>query len=134
MMKILYVTATLMTTFTLASCASTPESNPKNSSANLTTSLIQHAVKQTCQTQLTGHQYWKIATMKLSSESKAKISETACGCVADKAPEAVSLTELTTAAINPNARTEVAQKIVRHSLKPCMLETVNAFIVPTTTR
>ena len=132
-MKILYVTATLMTAFTLASCASTPESNQK-SSANLTTSLIQHAVKQTCQTQLTNHQYWKIATMKLSSESQAKIVETACGCVADKAPEAISLTELTTAAINPNARTEVAQKIVRHSLKPCMLETVNTLIMPTTTR
>lgn len=133
-MKILYVAATLMTTFTLASCASTPESNQKNSSANLTTSLIQHAVKQTCQTQLTNHQYWKIATMKLSSESQAKIAETACGCVADKAPEAISLTELTTAAINPNARAEVAQKIVRHSLRPCMLETVNTLIMPTTTR
>lgn len=132
-MKILYVAATLMTAFTLASCASTPESNQK-SSANLTTSLIQHAVKQTCQTQLTNHQYWKIATMKLSSESQAKIAETACGCVADKAPEAISLTELTTAAINPNARTEVAQKIVRHSLRPCMLETVNTLIMPTTTR
>ena len=132
-MKILYVAATLMTTFTLASCASTPESSQK-SSANLTTSLIQHAVKQTCQTQLTNHQYWKIATMKLSSESKAKISQTACGCVADKAPEAVSLTELTTAAINPNARAEVAQKIVRHSLRPCMLETVNALVIPTNTR
>ncbi|WP_163597761.1 hypothetical protein [Moraxella catarrhalis] len=132
-MKILYIAATLMTAFTLASCASTPESNQK-SSANLTTSLIQHAVKQTCQTQLTNHQYWKIATMKLSSESQAKISETACGCVADKAPEAISLTELTTAAINPNARTEVAQKIVRHSLRPCMLETVNTLIMPTTTR
>lgn len=132
-MKILYIAATLMTAFTLASCASTPESNQK-SSANLTTSLIQHAVKQTCQTQLTNHQYWKIATMKLSSESQAKISETACGCVADKAPEAISLTELTTAAINPNARAEVAQKIVRHSLRPCMLETVNTLIVPTTTR
>ncbi|OAV02820.1 hypothetical protein D6D69_03495 [Moraxella catarrhalis] len=133
-MKILYIAATLMTTFTLASCASTPESSQKNSSANLTTSLIQHAVKQTCQTQLTNHQYWKIATMKLSSESQAKITETACGCVADKAPEAISLTELTTAAINPNARTEVAQKIVRHSLRPCMLETVNTLIMPTTTR
>ena len=132
-MKILYVAATLMTAFTLASCASTPESNQK-SSANLTTSLIQHAVKQTCQTQLTNHQYWKIATMKLSSESQAKISETACGCVADKAPEAISLTELTTAAINPNARAEVAQKIVRHSLRPCMLETVNALVIPTNTR
>lgn len=132
-MKILYVAATLMTAFTLASCASTPESNQK-SSANLTTSLIKHAVKQTCQTQLTDHQYWKIATMKLSSESQAKIAETACGCVADKAPEAISLTELTTAAINPNARTEVAQKIVRHSLRPCMLETVNTLIMPTTTR
>ena len=132
-MKILYVAATLMTAFTLASCASTPESNQK-SSANLTTSLIQHAVKQTCQTQLTNHQYWKIATMKLSSESQAKIAETACGSVADKAPEAISLTELTTAAINPNARTEVAQKIVRHSLRPCMLETVNTLIMPTTTR
>lgn len=133
-MKILYVAATLMTAFTLTSCASTPESNQKNSSTNLTTSLIQHAVKQTCQTQLTNHQYWKIATMKLSSESQAKIAETACGCVADKAPEAISLTELTTAAINPNARAEVAQKIVRHSLRPCMLETVNTLIVPTTTR
>lgn len=132
-MKILYIAATLMTAFTLASCASTPESNQK-SSANLTTSLIQHAVKQTCQTQLTNHQYWKIATMKLSSESQAKIAETACGCVADKAPEAISLTELTTAAINPNARAEVAQKIVRHSLRPCMLETVNTLIMPTTTR
>lgn len=132
-MKILYIAATLMTAFTLASCASTPESNQK-SSANLTTSLIQHAVKQTCQTQLTNHQYWKIATMKLSSESQAKIAETACGCVADKAPEAVSLTELTTAAINPNVRAEVAQKIVRHSLRPCMLETVNTLIMPTTTR
>ena len=132
-MKILYIAATLMTAFTLASCASTPESNQK-SSANLTTSLIQHAVKQTCQAQLTNHQYWKIATMKLSSESQAKIAETACGCVADKAPEAVSLTELTTAAINPNARAEVAQKIVRHSLRPCMLETVNTLIMPTTTR
>lgn len=132
-MKILSVAVTLMTAFTLASCASTPESNQK-SSANLTTSLIQHAVKQTCQTQLTNHQYWKIATMKLSSESQAKIAETACGCVADKAPEAISLTELTTAAINPNARAEVAQKIVRHSLRPCMLETVNTLIVPTTTR
>lgn len=133
-MKILYAAATLMTAFTLASCASTPKSNQKNSSANLTTSLIKHAVKQTCQTQLTNHQYWKIAAMKLSSESQAKIAETTCGCVADKAPEAVSLTELTTAAIDPNARTEVAQKIVLHSLRPCMLETVNAFIVPTTTR
>lgn len=133
-MKILYIAATLMTAFTLASCASTPESSQKNSSANLTTSLIQHAVKQTCQTQLTNHQYWKIATMKLSSESQAKIAETACGCVADKAPEAISLTELTTATINPNARAEVAQKIVRHSLRPCMLETVNTLIMPTTTR
>ena len=133
-MKILSVAVTLMTAFTLASCASTPESNPKNSSAHLTTSLIKHAVKQTCQTQLTNHQYWKIATMKLSSESQAKISETACGCVADKAPEAISLTELTTAAINPNARAEVAQKIVRHSLRPCMLETVNALVIPTNTR
>ncbi|OAU97110.1 hypothetical protein [Moraxella catarrhalis] len=133
-MKVLNFAAALMTAFALASCASTPDDSQQNSSANLGTSLIKHAVKQTCQTQLTNHQYWKIATMKLSSESQAKISKTTCGCVADKAPEAVSLTELSIAAIDPNARAEVAQKIVLHSLRPCMLETVNALIMPTTTR
>ena len=132
-MKVLRFAAALTTIFALASCASSPDDSQQNNSTNLGSSLIKHAVKQTCQTQLTNHQYWKVATTKLSSESKVKISDTACGCVADKAPEAVSTTELAKAAINPNARTEVAQKIVMHSLRPCMLETINTLIIPNAT-
>lgn len=92
--------------------------------------ILKTSIKQTCQTQLTNHQYWKLATVAMSEQSKANISNTACGYVADKAPESVSMTELATAAIDPSARTQIAQKIVVNSLQTCVVETLNSLAIP----
>ncbi len=129
-MKSLKIFSALIAAATLASCAATDGSQSTDAATSIGMNILKTSIKQTCQTQLTNHQYWKLATVAMSEQSKANISNTACGCVADKAPESVSMTELATAAIDPNARTQIAQKIVVNSLQTCVAETLNSLAIP----
>lgn len=129
-MKNTKIIITLITALGLASCAATDGNQSSDAATGIGMNILKTAVKQTCQTQLVNHQYWKVATVAMSEQSKAKISDTACGCVADKAPESVSMTELATAAINPSARAQITQKIVANSLQACAVETLNSFLLP----
>lgn len=129
-MKSLKIFSALIAAATLASCAATDGTQSTDAATSIGMNILKTSIKQTCQTQLTNHQYWKLATVAMSEQSKANISNTACGCVADKAPESVSMTELATAAIDPSARMQIAQKIVVNSLQTCVAETLNSLAIP----
>ncbi|OOS07181.1 hypothetical protein SAMN02745664_11547 [Moraxella cuniculi DSM 21768] len=120
--------ATLATIIALSGCASTDPTQVGTTANNIGMGIVQSAVKQSCQNQLNKNQYWKIASVAMTQETQAKVSDTVCGCVADKAPKTVSLAEVATAAIDPAARTQVAQKVVVGSLQACMSDTLSSFL------
>lgn len=128
-MNMLKIIPALMIAIVLSSCASTQDTQ-NSAAANIGMGILKTTIKQACQTQLTNHQYWKIATVAMSEQAKDKISDTACGCVAEKAPESTSISELATAAIDPNARKQIAQKIIINSLQACTVQTLNSLITP----
>ncbi|MFB6348064.1 hypothetical protein [Moraxella marmotae] len=112
----------------LSGCAVTTTDAQKSAAHNAgvaSANLFNNAVKQTCQTQLANNQYWKAAAATMKTETQAKVVDATCSCVVKKAPEVVNLTEVLNAAINADTRATVAQKIVSHSLKACVTDTLN---------
>lgn len=116
-----------ITTSLLTGCATTGEPNTANAIGTVTdigTGIFQTAVKQKCQTEITNNQYYKLASVIMTDEQKTNITNKACGCVSEKAPQSVTMSELATAVIDTTSRPKIVAKAVSNTLQACVSEFV----------
>lgn len=109
----------------LAGCAST---NDVVGTASGVVSLFQAAVKQRCESEIISHQYYNLASVMMTDEQKTSVMDETldktCSCVAKKAPESVTMTEIATAAIDDNQRPVIVAKAVTTALQSCLVDSV----------
>ncbi|USZ14556.1 hypothetical protein NKT77_00770 [Moraxella sp. FZLJ2107] len=86
---------------------------------NVGMAIFQQAVDAKCRTELNNQPIYKTASMVLSSEQKTALENNVCGCVAEKAPQSVTITEIAQAAVSPAARTQVVASAVTKTINAC---------------
>lgn len=91
---------------------------------NVGMAVFQTAVDQKCRTELTNNQYWKIASIAMSSEKQTEIQNKICGCVSEKAPQSVNITDIATATLDKTVRTQIVAKAVSNTMQACYGEFV----------
>lgn len=126
-MKKLLLTLTLSMGF-LSGCGTTgtgiDATTAIGTATNVGMAVFQTAVDQKCRTELTNHQYWKIASLAMSQEKQTEVQTKICGCVSEKAPQSVAITDIATAAIDKTARAQVVAKAVSNTMQACYGEFV----------
>lgn len=108
----------------LSGCAGMGLNEHGSSATQIGTALFQTAVKQKCQSEIKNNQYYKVASVIMTNEQQNKITDSVCGCVSEKAPQSMTMTELATAAIDSSARTRIVTKAVSNTLQACVSEFV----------
>lgn len=98
--------------------------NTIGTATNIGTAVFQTAVNQKCQSEIKNNQYYKVASSIMTNEQQNKITDSVCGCVSEKAPQSVTMTDLATAAIDSSARTRIVTKAVSNTLQACVSEFV----------
>ncbi|MDO5650968.1 MAG: hypothetical protein Q4G13_02385 [Moraxella sp.] len=109
----------------MAGCAGTTgtTTNTTASTANtVAMNVFKTAVDNQCRAELNNHNSYKLITSVMGSEQKTTLENKVCGCVSEKAPESVTLTELGQAAISSSARTQVVGTAVAKTLTACVSE------------
>lgn len=91
---------------------------------NVGMAIFKAAVNQQCQTQLQNNQYWRLGSVLMTSEKQAEVASNVCGCVSEKAPQSVTIVDLTTAAVDPTARNVIVARAVSNTLQQCVGEFV----------
>lgn len=117
----------LASTLILAGCATTGTTTQTAQTVGQTansigTGLLKTAIDQQCRVQLNNYQAYKLATLMLGETQKSTLENKVCGCVSEKAPEQVSLTEIGQAVIDPTARAQIATTAVSKTLSACAQE------------
>lgn len=111
----------------LGGCASTTGTGvmDANSTANnVGMAIFKAAVNQQCQTQLQNNQYWRLGSVLMTSDKQAEVASNVCSCVSEKAPQSVTIVDLTTAAVDPTARNVIVARAVSNTLQQCVGEFV----------
>ena len=114
----------------LGGCASTTGSGVMNTNSTIGTAnnvgmaIFKAAVNQQCQTQLQTNQYWRLGSVLMTSDKQAEVASNVCGCVSEKAPQSVTIVDLTTAAVDPTARNVIVARAVSNTLQQCVGEFV----------
>ena len=114
----------------LGGCASTTGTGVMDANSTIGTAnnvgmaIFKAAVNQQCQTQLQNNQYWRLGSVLMTSEKQAEVASNVCGCVSEKAPQSVTIVDLTTAAVDPTARNVIVARAVSNTLQQCVGEFV----------
>ena len=114
----------------LGGCASTTGNGVMDANSTIGTAnnvgmaIFKAAVNQQCQTQLQNNQYWRLGSVLMTSEKQAQVASNVCGCVSEKAPQSVTIVDLTTAAVDPAARNVIVARAVSNTLQQCVGEFV----------
>nr|WP_312534571.1 hypothetical protein [Moraxella sp. CTOTU47618] len=114
----------------LGGCASTTgngvmdANNTIGTANNVGMAIFKAAVNQQCQTQLQNNQYWRLGSVLMTSEKQAEVASNVCSCVSEKAPQSVTIVDLTTAAVDPTARNVIVARAVSNTLQQCVGEFV----------
>lgn len=109
----------------LTGCATTGTdgtSNAINTATNVGMAVFKTAVDTQCRTQLNGYNAYKTITILMTTEQKTALENKVCGCVSEKAPQSVTLTELGQAVIDENARAQIATSAVSKTINACVSE------------
>ena len=91
---------------------------------NVGMAIFKAAVNQQCQTQLQNNQYWRLGSVLMTSDKQAEVASNVCSCVSEKAPQSVTIVDLTTAAVDPTARNVIVARAVSNTLQQCVGEFV----------
>lgn len=91
---------------------------------NVGMAIFKAAVNQQCQTQLQNNQYWRLGSVLMTAEKQAEVASNVCSCVSEKAPQSVTIVDLTTAAVDPTARNVIVARAVSNTLQQCVGEFV----------
>lgn len=89
---------------------------------NMGVSLFKTSVNEKCQSEIKANQYYQMASIIMSDEQKSSIVSKACGCVSDKAPQSVTMTEIATATLDSSQRPAIVGKAVQNTLQACVTE------------
>lgn len=114
----------------LGGCASTTGTGVMDANSTIGTAnnvgmaIFKAAVNQQCQTQLQNNQYWRLGSVLMTSDKQAEVASNVCGCVSEKAPQSVTIVDLTTAAVDPTARNVIVARAVSNTLQQCVGEFV----------
>jgi len=114
----------------LGGCASTTGTGVIDANSTIGTAnnvgmaIFKAAVNQQCQTQLQNNQYWRLGSVLMTSEKQAEVASNVCSCVSEKAPQSVTIVDLTTAAVDPTARNVIVTRAVSNTLQQCVGEFV----------
>ena len=114
----------------LGGCASTTGTGVMDANSTIGTAnnvgmaIFKAAVNQQCQTQLQTNQYWRLGSVLMTSDKQAEVASNVCGCVSEKAPQSVTIVDLTTAAVDPTARNVIVARAVSNTLQQCVGEFV----------
>lgn len=114
----------------LGGCASTTGNGVMDANNTIGTAnsvgmaIFKAAVNQQCQTQLQNNQYWRLGSVLMTSDKQAEVASNVCGCVSEKAPQSVTIVDLTTAAVDPAARNVIVARAVSNTLQQCVGEFV----------
>ncbi len=114
----------------LGGCASTTGNGVMDANNTIGTAnsvgmaIFKAAVNQQCQTQLQNNQYWRLGSVLMTSDKQAEVASNVCGCVSEKAPQSVTIVDLTTAAVDPTARNVIVARAVSNTLQQCVGEFV----------
>lgn len=114
----------------LGGCASTTGNGVMDANSTIGTAnnvgmaIFKAAVNQQCQTQLQNNQYWRLGSVLMTSDKQAEVASNVCGCVSEKAPQSVTIVDLTTAAVDPTARNVIVARSVSNTLQQCVGEFV----------
>lgn len=114
----------------LGGCASTTgngvmdANNTIGTANNVGMAIFKAAVNQQCQTQLQNNQYWRLGSVLMTSDKQAEVASNVCSCVSEKAPQSVTIVDLTTAAVDPTARNVIVARAVSNTLQQCVGEFV----------
>ena len=107
----------------LAACAGNGTStngSTSSTASNLGKSLIQSYARNQCSTELNKRQEWRLVALAVSAEQQQKWEEQICGCVSEEAPNSVTVAEVTQAAIDANARTQIVANAVNKTVTACL--------------
>lgn len=114
----------------LGGCASTTGTGVMDANSTIATAnnvgmaIFKAAVNQQCQTQLQNNQYWRLGSVLMTSEKQAEVASNVCSCVSEKAPQSITIVDLTTAAVDPTARNVIVARAVSNTLQQCVGEFV----------
>ena len=114
----------------LGGCASTTGNGVMDANKTIGTAnnvgmaIFKAAVNQQCQTQLQNNQYWRLGSVLMTSEKQEEVASNVCSCVSEKAPQSVTIVDLTTAAVDPTARNVIVARAVSNTLQQCVGEFV----------
>lgn len=114
----------------LGGCASTTGTGVMDANSTIGTAnnvgmvIFKAAVNQQCQTQLQNNQYWRLGSVLMTSEKRAEVASNVCSCVSEKAPQSVTIVDLTTAAVDPTTRNVIVARAVSNTLQQCVGEFV----------
>lgn len=112
----------------LGGCAATTGTGVMDANSTIGTAnnvgmaIFKAAVNQQCQTQLQTNQYWRLGSVLMTSDKQAEVASNVCGCVSEKAPQSVTIVDLTTAAVDPTARNVIVARAVSNTLQQCVGE------------
>ncbi len=120
-MKLLFV-LTIPVVLALSACTFTPNNSTTTGSQQLGMAAFKVAVNARCYNDLNKVSAWNSATRILNTAQKQALQTEVCACVADKAPTATNTLEVTTAALDPQARNSIATQIVSRTVNACIAE------------
>lgn len=123
------LTMVIGTTLVVAGCASTGtgmiDANTAIGTANnVGMAVFKAAVNQQCQTELQNNQYWRLTSVVMTPQKQSEVASNVCGCVSEKAPQSVTIVDITTAAVDPTARNVIVARAVSNTLQQCVGEFV----------
>lgn len=130
-MKPLFIAAITSMTLALTACGTTGTTAGanKNTSAVGTATAIgmnvfKTSVNNRCRSELQQQQMWRLARIAMTPQQEIQVVNKVCGCVSEKAPQYVTVVDLTNAALDPAYRTQVVAKVVGQTLQACYADLV----------
>lgn len=118
------LTACANTTGTTTGTTGTTVANGLNTATNIGTNVFKFAVDQKCRTELQANNAWRLLAATMTATKQSEMETSICGCVSEKAPQSVTVVELTQAATDPTARTKIVANAVAKTFSACYGEIV----------
>lgn len=126
MKKITLMFASLSLLLTACVADGTQTANGVNTAAGIGMNVFKVAVDQKCRVELNNNRIWATASKLLTAEQKAAKESQVCGCVSEKAPQQVTIVELTQAAIDPQYRAQIVASTVTKTINACYSEFIKS--------
>ena len=89
------------------------------SAVTIGTNIFKAAVDNQCRTELNSNNAWRAIALTMTAEQQTVMENKICGCVSEKAPQQVTIVELTQAAMDSRYRTQMVATTVAKTFNAC---------------